>query len=105
MQREQIINSTLAQYIYEKELAEQLGIDLNTEHGRQKINDILFQEKRYDIQYAISKLKKENPGKFIRLSEIRYEAQKIQNERLAPYIEKAEQLNKSKNTLTKKLTL
>lgn len=89
------INILVAQNMYEKEIARKLEINLHTEYGRKRLNEYLEQEKQIDVQNAIASLKRNNPGKFIRLSEIKAEAERIKNERLAPYIERANEISKN----------
>lgn len=93
METNRLINIFVAQNMYEEEIAKKIGIDPHTEYGRKRLNEYLEREKQIDVQNAIAILKRNNPGKFIRLSEIRIEAERIKNERLAPYIEKANAIN------------
>ena len=93
METNRLINIFIAQNMYEEEIAKKLRIDPHTEYGRKRLNEYLEQEKQIDVQNAIAILKRKNPGKFIRLSEIRIEAERIKNERLAPYIEKANEIS------------
>ena len=95
MEKDNFVNIFVAQCLYEKEFAEKLGFDLNSDYGRKKLNEYLEQERQFDVLNAISNLKKMNPGKFIRRSEIIIEVDKIKNKRLEPYIEKLKVIDKN----------
>lgn len=98
---EEYINMFVAQKMYEEEVAKRLELDLETDYGRNSLIEYLKQERIFEVQTAISRLKKNFPGKFIKLSEIRLETDKIKREKLKPYFERI-MINQNGPVLTKK---
>ena len=88
--------SLTANMLYREELGKKLGLNPNSEYGRKQLNRYIEDQRKSDELSASIHLKNANPGKFISYSEIRSEAGKIRDKRLAPYVEKAKILHKSK---------
>lgn len=96
MATDRFVNALVAQSMYEEEVAKRLGINPHSEYGRNRLNRYMEEQRKSDELSAQIHLQRANPGKFISLYEIRSEANKIRNKRLAPYVEKAKMLHKLK---------
>lgn len=96
MATDRFVNALVAQRMYEEEVAKRLGINPHSEYGRKRLNRYMEEQRKSDELSSKIHLQRANPGKFILLYEIRSEANKIRNKRLAPYVENAKMLHKSK---------
>lgn len=100
MENDRFAIALIADAKYRKELAERLGINPSTEYGIRKLNEYLDEERKSDELRASVRLQNNNPGKFFSYTEIRQEAKRIREQRLAPYVEQAkieQKLNRQQN--------
>jgi len=91
MVNDKIIIGINARRMYHEELGKKLGINIDTEYGRRKLNEYLEEQRKSDEYSASIHLRTANkkPGKIFSYTEIREEASRIERERLASYIERA----------------
>lgn len=75
--------------LYEDEIAKKMGINLHSEYGMKQMQEYRKGVRSDDELRARLSLETKYPNKYIDYSEIRNEADKINEERMKPYIEKA----------------
>ena len=75
--------------LYEDEIAKKMGINLHSEYGLKQMQEYREGVRSDDKLMARLSLETKYPNRYISYSEILSEADKISEERMKPYIEKA----------------